>query len=101
MAPERGCFLAQGQVRCLAIGYYLGPDDVSRQRSWGVMSNGATLDTHSAGRLYFGIRLESIEAIKFAEDQLGVAEPGRFLRKNPEQFKPIIDEARKLLATPL
>jgi hypothetical protein len=64
------------------------------------MGDGTILDTHSAGRLYFGIRVESMEAVKFAEDHLGVVEVLRFLRKNPERFKPIIDEARRSLIGP-
>jgi len=34
---------------------------------------------------------------KFAEDHVDVMEVLRFLKKNPENFKPIIDEVRKLL----
>lgn len=94
-------FWPNGTCAAIATGYYLGPDGIWRQHSWGVMGNDGILDTHSAGRLYFGVRLGGIEAVKFAEDQLGVAGIGRFLKKNPEQFEPIIDEARKLLASPL
>jgi hypothetical protein len=64
------------------------------------MGNGTILDTHSAGRLYFGVRVESIEAVKFAEDHLGVAEVLRFVKRNPERFKPITDEASKALTSP-
>jgi hypothetical protein len=38
-----------------------------------------------------------MEAIKFAEDHIGVAAVLRFLKKTPEKFKPVIDEARKAL----
>jgi hypothetical protein len=41
-----------------------------------------------------------MEAAMFAEDQLGVAEVLRFFKRNPEKFNPIINEARKLLASP-
>ena len=43
--------------------------------------------------------MESLDAAKFAEDQLGVAEVLWFLKKNPEKFKPIIDEARRALTS--
>ena len=36
-----------------------------------------------------------MEAVQFAEDQLVVVEVLRFFKKNPEKFKPIIDEARE------
>lgn len=94
-------FWLKGKCAAVATGYYLGPDDIWRQHSWGVMGNGTILDTHSAGRLYFGVRMESIDALQFAEDHLGVAEVLRFFRRNPERFKPIIDEARKALASPV
>jgi hypothetical protein len=41
-----------------------------------------------------------MEAVEFAEDHLGVAQVLRFLSRNPERFKPIIDEARKALISP-
>ncbi len=92
-------FWLKGQCVAIAIGYYLGPDYVWRQHSWGVMDNGTILDTHSAGRLYFGVRVESMKAVKFAEDHLGEAEVLRFLERCPERFQPIIDEARKALTS--
>jgi hypothetical protein len=93
-------FWLKGQCDAIAIGYYLGPDGVWRQHSWGVMVDGAILDTHAAGRQYLGIRVQSMDAIRFAEDHLGVGEVLRFLKKNPDQFRPIIDEARKALTSP-
>jgi hypothetical protein len=90
-------FWLKGKCTAIVIGYYLGPDDVWRQHSWGVMDNGTILDTHSAGWLYFGVRVESMEAVKFAEDHLGVAQVLRLLKRNPERFQPIIEEARKAL----
>ena len=92
-------FWLMGKCTAIVIGYYLGPDDVWRQHSWGGMDDGTILDTHSAGRRYFGVRVESMEAIKFAEDHLGVAEVLRFLKRTPERFQPIIDEARKVLTS--
>ncbi|MBZ5621736.1 MAG: hypothetical protein LAQ69_23860 [Acidobacteriia bacterium] len=94
-------FWLKGKSAAIAIGYYLGPDYVWRQHSWGVMGDGTILDTHTGGRQYFGVRVEPMEAIKFAEDHLCVAEVLRFLRRNPERFKPIIDEARKALSFPV
>jgi hypothetical protein len=64
------------------------------------MGDGTILDTHAAGRLYFGVQVDSMEAVKFAEDQIGVAEVLRFLKRNPDRLKPIIDEARKALTSP-
>ena len=93
-------FWLKGLCAAIAIGYYLGPDDVWRQHSWGVMADGTILDTHAAGRVYFGIRVESIEAVKFAEDHAGIAEVLRSFKKTPEKFNPIIDEARKALTSP-
>ena len=44
--------------------------------------------------------MESVEAMKFAENHVGVAEVLRFCRRVPEKFEPLIDEARKALASP-
>ena len=93
-------FWLKGKCAAIAIGYYLGPDDVWRQHSWGVMGDGPILDTHSGGRRYFGVRLESIEAVKFAGDHVGAIEVLRFMKKSPEKFRPIIEEARRALAAP-
>jgi hypothetical protein len=92
-------FWLKGQCAAIAIGYYLGPDAIWRQHSWGVLGDGTILDTHAAGHLYFGVQVDSMEAVKFAEGQIGVVEVLRFLKTNPEQFKPIIDEARKALTS--
>src|ERR1019366_223707 len=48
-------FWLKGKCAAIATGYYLGPDDIWRQHSWGVMGNGAILDTNTAGRRYFGV----------------------------------------------
>jgi hypothetical protein len=93
-------FWLKGQCAAIAIGYYLGPDDVWRQHSWGVMGDGTILDTHSGGRKYFGIRAESIEAVKFAEDHAGIVEVLRVMKMSPERFGPIIEEARTFLIAP-
>ncbi|MBN9659194.1 MAG: hypothetical protein J0H49_13495 [Acidobacteria bacterium] len=90
-------FWLKGKRAAAVIGYYLGPDDVWRQHSWGVMGDGTILDTHAAGRSYFGASLGSFDAVKFAEDHIGEAVVLRYLKKNPEQSNPIIDEARKAL----
>ena len=93
-------FWLKGQCDAIAIGYYLGPDGVWGQHSWGVMGDGAILDTHAAGRLYLGIRMQSTEAVKFAEDHVGVGEVLRLLKKNPDHFRPIIGEALNAIAAP-
>ena len=93
-------FWLKGQCAAIAIGYYLGPDHVWRQHSWGVMGDGTILDTHAGGQAFFGVRVESIEAVKFAEDHIGMAVVLRFLKRFPERFEPIIDEARKALTSP-
>ena len=93
-------FWLKGQCVAIAIGYYLGPDDVWRQHSWGVMDDGTILDTHSGGRRYFGVRVESMEAVKFAEDHVGIFEVLRVMKMSPERFRPIIEEARKSLIAP-
>jgi hypothetical protein len=67
-------FWLKGLCAAIAIGSYLGPDDVWHQHSWGVMADGTILDTHAEGRLYFGIGVVSIEAVKFAETHAGIAE---------------------------
>ena len=91
-------FWLKGQCDAIAVGYYLGPDGVWRQHSWGVMGDGAILDTHAAGRLYLGIRLDSMAAVEFAEDQVGIVEVLRRMKSSPERFSPIIEEARRSLA---
>ena len=93
-------FWLKGKCTAIAIGYYLGQDDVWRQHSWGVMDNGTILDTHSAGRLYFGVRVESMEAMKFAENHVSPTEVLRFMKASPERFRPIIEECRRMLALP-
>ena len=42
-------FWLTGKCVAIATGYYLGPDGIWRQHSWGVMGNGGILDTPSAG----------------------------------------------------
>jgi hypothetical protein len=91
-------FWLKGQCDAIAIGYYLGPDDIWRQHSWGVMGDCTILDTHAAGRMYFGIRLDSMAAVKFAEDHVGIVEVLRCMRASPERFSPIIRDARRSLA---
>ena len=93
-------FWLKGQCDAIAIGYYLGPDDVWRQHSWGVMADGTILDTHAGGRRYFGVRVESMEAVKFAEDHVGIFEVLRVMKMSPERFRPIIEEARESLTAP-
>ena len=91
-------FWLKGRCAAIAIGYYLGPDDIWRQHSWGVMSDGTILDTHSGGRRYFGVRLESIEAMMFAENHVSVTEVARFTKARPERFRPIVAESLRILA---
>ena len=93
-------FWLKNKCSAIATGYYLGPDGVWRQHSWGVKGNGAILDTHSAGRRYFGVCFESMEAVKFAEDHVGVVEVLRFMKKSPARFRPIIEKARRSLTAP-
>jgi hypothetical protein len=76
-------FWLKGKCAAIATGYYLGPDDIWRQHSWGVMGDGTILDTHSAGRLYFGVRVESMEAMKFAENHVSPTEVLRFMKSRP------------------
>jgi len=93
-------FWLKGKCAAIGIGYYLGPDGVWRQHSWGVLDNGTILDTHSGGRKYFGLRLTSIEATKFAESHVSLPEVLRFMKTSPERFRPIIEECRRVLARP-
>jgi hypothetical protein len=93
-------FWLKGKCLAIATGYYLGPDDVWRQHSWGVMGDGTILDTHSAGRRYFGVRVESIEAVKFAEDHVGLTEVACFMGASRERFRPIIEECGRMLNRP-
>lgn len=93
-------FWLKGRCDAIATGYYLGPDGVWRQHSWGVKGDGTIVDTHSAGQRYFGVSLESMEAVQFAEDHIGVIEVLRFMKKNPERFRPIIEKARRSLIAP-
>jgi hypothetical protein len=93
-------FWLKGKCGAIAIGYYLGPDGVWRQHSWGVFGNGTILDTHSGGRKYFGLRLTSIEATKFAESHVSLPEVLRFMKTSPERFRPIIEECRRMLTRP-
>jgi hypothetical protein len=51
------------------------------------MGDGTILDTHSAGRLYFGVRVESMEAMKFAENHVGVAEVLRFCKEGSGEVR--------------
>ena len=93
-------FWLKGKCAAIAIGYYLGPDDVWRQHSWGVMGSGTILDTHSGSRRYFGVRVESVEAMKFAENHVSLTEVARFMKTSPERFRPIVEECRRMLALP-
>ena len=91
-------FWLKGKCAAIAVGYYLGPDDVWRQHSWGVMGDGTILDTHSGGRRYFGVRVESVEAMKFAESHVSLTEVARFMKASPERFRPIFEECLRILA---
>jgi hypothetical protein len=64
------------------------------------MDNGTILDTHSAGRLYFGVRVESMEAVKFAEDHVGIVEVLRVMETSPERLRPSLEECLRMLALP-
>ena len=44
-------FWLKGKCAAIAVGYYLGPDDVWRQHAWGVMGDGTILDTDSGGQI--------------------------------------------------
>ena len=100
MSPERGALLASRLMRAaIAFGYCLGPDDVWRQHSWGVMGNGTILDTHSQVADGISASMDSMEAVKFAEDHLGVAEVLRFLREKSGSSSASSTEARKVLAS--
>jgi hypothetical protein len=90
----------KGKCATIATGYYLGPDDVWRQHSWGMLHDDTILDSHSAGREYFGVRMESLDAIKFAEDQVGIVAVLRFMKMRPDRFEPIIQKARRSLTAP-
>lgn len=50
-------FWLKGRCTAIAVGYYLGPDEVWHQHSWGVMGDCTILDTHSGGRGYFGVHV--------------------------------------------
>jgi len=90
-------FWLKGKCAAIAIGYYLGPDYVWRQHSWGVMVDGTILDTHSGGRRYFGVRVEALEAMKFAEDHVGMSDVLRCMKTSPQRFRPIVEECRRML----
>jgi hypothetical protein len=85
-------FWLKGKCAAIAVGYYLRPDDVWRQHSWGVIGDGTILDTHSAGRQYFGARVESVEAMEFAESHVSLTEVERLMKPNPERFRPVFEE---------
>jgi hypothetical protein len=91
-------FWLRGKCDAIAVGYYLGPDCVWRQHSWGVMGDGAILDTHSTGQEYFGACLDAMKAVSFSEDHVGLGEVLRFMKRSPERFRPILEDARRILA---
>jgi hypothetical protein len=51
-----------------------------------VTDDGTILDTHSGGRRYFGVQVESVEAMKFAESHVSLPEVARFMKTTPERF---------------
>src|ERR1035437_9121798 len=51
-------FWLKDKCAAIVVGYYLGPDDVWRQHSGGVMEGGTILDRHSGGRRYFGVQVK-------------------------------------------
>jgi hypothetical protein len=55
----------KGKCHAIAVGYYLGPDRVWRQHSWGVMEDGAILDTYRGGQKYFGVCLDDSKSGQF------------------------------------
>ena len=56
--------------------------------------------THSAGRFYFGVRVEFVEGMKFAESHVSPTEVLRSMKTSPERFRPIIEECRRILVLP-
>jgi hypothetical protein len=59
----------------------------------GVTSGGTIVDTHSGGRQYFRVPMESVEAVKFAADHVGLADVLRFKQTSPDRFRPSVEEA--------
>jgi len=93
-------FWLKGKCHAIAVGYYLGPDRVWRQHSWGAMEDGAILDTHRGGQQYFGVCLDDLRAVSFCEDHAGCGEVFRFMKRNPKRSRRIVEYARRILATP-
>lgn len=90
----------KGKCDAIATGYYIGPDDVWRQHSCGVLEDDTILDTHAAGLVCFGVRMEPVESVKFAESHVSLTELAPFMKASPERFRPIIEECRRMLALP-
>jgi hypothetical protein len=89
----------RGRASAIMTGYYLAIDHVWHQHSWGITDSGILLDTHCGGRRYFGVRLEDLQAMVFAESNYGFREVMRWGDKNPERFAALVDAARKLIAS--
>jgi hypothetical protein len=41
-----------------------------------------------------------MEAVKFAEDHVGILEVLRVIKMSPDRFRPIIEEARRSVGAP-
>jgi len=89
----------KGRSEVIATGYYLSIDGVWRQHSWGITPSGIILDTHRGGKQYFGIRLDGIGALMFAERECDFATVCRWVEKNPQRFAPIREEAIREIGT--
>ena len=89
----------RGRSAAIATGYYLPFDGIWRQHSWSMTPSGIILDTHSGGRQYFGIRLDGMGALLFAESHCDYTAVVRWGKKNPERFAPIVAEALKEIRT--
>ena len=83
----------KGRSEVIATGYYLPINGAWRKHSWVVTPSGIILDPHSAGRQYFGIRLDGIGALLFAERECDFTTVLRWVKKNSKLFTLITEEA--------
>ena len=88
-----------GRCASIGTGYYLCFDGRWLQHSWGMTRAGVILDTHSGGRLYFGIVLDDLSSLAFAESACQPREVKGWIRTHRKRYQALLVDALVELAS--
>jgi len=88
-----------GRCSNIGTGYYLCFDGRWLQHSWGMTRAGVILDTHSGGRQYFGIVLDDLSSLAFAESACRPREVKGWIRTHRKRYQAMLVDALVELAS--